>query len=325
MFTDMEGSTNLLSTRGFTESHEIIEGLRMKIIDEKVAEHAGRRIKGLGDGLMVSFGSSRHGVECALEIQKAIAEYSKQNPERKIRIRIGINTGEVVEEAGDIFGAAVNVAARVAGKAKGGEILVSDVVRSLVGPIAEIKLNYKSHFQLKGFPDRWRIHKVTPGEVDDHGATVVPTGDGFVGREQEQLDMRMVLDRAATGSGGIVFVAGAPGIGASRFAAEVAGDAVRKGWVVLGGAAPESAAGPLCPFPGRAQRRRRIRRSAEDPPGCGGRERTGARAGLVPCLAAEGPRDGRQSRGQRRQAARAALQGDLRLPNVVYQGAKGRC
>jgi class 3 adenylate cyclase len=246
MFTDMEGSTNLLSTRGFTESHEIMKAYET-IIDEKVAEHAGRRIKGLGDGLMVSFGSSRHGVECALEIQKAIAEYSKQNPERKIRIRIGLNTGEVVEEAGDIFGSAVNVAARVAGKAKGGEILVSDVVRILVGPVHEIKFDYKGAYKLKGFPDRWRIHKVTPGESPTM-TTVMPTADGFVGREQERLDMRMVMDRAATGSGGMVFIAGAPGIGASRFAAEVAGDAVSKGWVVLSGRCADQATSPMSPF-----------------------------------------------------------------------------
>jgi pilus assembly protein CpaF len=246
MFTDMEGSTNLLSTRGFTESHEIMKAYET-IIDEKVAEHAGRRIKGLGDGLMVSFGSSRHGVECALEIQKAIAEYSRQNPERKIRIRIGLNTGEVVEEGGDIFGAAVNVAARVAGKAKGGEILVSDVVRALVGPLAEINFNYKGAYKLKGFPDRWRIHKVTPGETATQ-TTALPTGGGFIGREQERLDIRMVLDRAATGSGGLVFITGSPGIGASRLAAEVAADAERKGWMVLSGRCAEQATAPYAPF-----------------------------------------------------------------------------
>ncbi|TMF80644.1 MAG: adenylate/guanylate cyclase domain-containing protein, partial [Chloroflexi bacterium] len=96
MFTDVEESTRLLSTRGFTASHEIMRAYET-IIDEKVSQHAGRRIKGLGDGFMISFGSSRHGVECALDIQQAIAEYSKQNPERKLRIRIGLNTGEVVE------------------------------------------------------------------------------------------------------------------------------------------------------------------------------------------------------------------------------------
>ena len=246
MFTDVEGSTSLMSTRGDTEAH-LMNRASESIIDEKVAEHRGRKIKSLGDGRMVSFGSSRHGVECALDIQRAIAEYSKQNPERKIRIRIGLNTGEVVEEAGDIFGAAVNVAARVAGKAKGGEILVSDVVRQLVGPVAEIKFDYRGAYKLKGFPDRWRLHQVTPGESTTM-STVVPTGDGFVGREQERLDMRMVLDRAATGSGGMVFIAGAPGIGASRFAAEVAGDAVRKGWVFLSGRCAEQVASPLSPF-----------------------------------------------------------------------------
>jgi len=247
MFTDMEGSTNLLSTRGFTESHEIMKAYE-SIIDEKVAEHAGRRIKGLGDGLMVSFGSSRHGVECALEIQKAIAEYSRQNPERKIRIRIGLNTGEVVEEGGDIFGAAVNVAARVAGKAKGGEILVSDVVRALVGPLAEIKFDYKGAYKLKGFPDRWRIHKVTPGESTTTMTAALPTGGGFVGREQERLDIRMVLDRAVTGSGGLVFITGAPGIGASRLAAELGTDAERKGWMVLSGRCTEQGVAPYAPF-----------------------------------------------------------------------------
>src|SRR5436190_1647873 len=164
MFTDVEGSTNLLSTRGFTESHEIMKAYET-IVGEKINEHAGRRIKGLGDGVMVSFGSTRHAVECALDIQRAITDYSKANPHRKLRIRIGINTGEVVEEAGDIFGAAVNMAARVAGKAKGGQVLVSEVVRQLVGPVAEINFTYRGHYKLKGFPDRWRLHEASPGAV----------------------------------------------------------------------------------------------------------------------------------------------------------------
>ena len=246
MFTDVEGSTQMLSSRGFTLSHEIMKAYEA-IIEEKITEHAGRRIKGLGDGVMVSFGSSRHAVECAIGIQRAITEYSKQNPERKLKIRIGINTGEVVEEAGDIFGAAVNVAARVAGKARGGQILVSDVVRELVGPVAEIKFGYRGRFKLKGFPDRFRLHDVTPGEAPSP-TPVLPSGDGFVGREQERLDIRMALDRAATGSGSIMFIAGDPGIGSSRLASEVAADAARKGWWVLSGRCAEQDIAPLAPF-----------------------------------------------------------------------------
>ena len=246
MFTDVEGSTQMLSSKGFTLSHEIMKAYE-SIIEEKIIEHAGRRIKGLGDGVMVSFGSTRHAVECAIEIQRAIGEYSKQNPERKLKIRIGINTGEVVEEAGDIFGAAVNVAARVAGKARGGQILVSEVVRELVGPVAEITFGYRGRYKLKGFPDRFRLHDVTPGEAPSP-TPVLPTGDGFVGRDQERLDIRMALDRAATGSGGMFFLAGDAGIGASRLASEVAADAARKGWWVLSGRCSEQDDAPLAPF-----------------------------------------------------------------------------
>jgi pilus assembly protein CpaF len=246
MFTDVEDSTKLLSTRGFTESHEIMKAYET-IIDEQVADHAGRRIKALGDGFMISFGSTRHGVECALAIQEAFAEYAKQHPERKIRIRIGLNTGEVVEEGGDIFGAAVNVAARVAGKAKGGQILVSDVVRQLVGPVSEMKFELRGRYKLKGFPDRWRLHQVTPGEVKE-APRLLATGDGFVGREQERLDIKLVLDRATTGAGGTLFLTGAPGSGSSRLAAEVASEAASRGWIVYGGRCAEQNGLPYAPF-----------------------------------------------------------------------------
>jgi class 3 adenylate cyclase/tetratricopeptide (TPR) repeat protein len=246
MFTDVEDSTKLLSTRGFTESHEIMKAYET-IIDEQVADHAGRRIKALGDGFMISFGSTRHGVECALAIQDAFAEYAKQHPERKIRIRIGLNTGEVVEEGGDIFGAAVNVAARVAGKAKGGQILVSDVVRQLVGPVSEMKFELRGRYKLKGFPDRWRLHQVTPGEVKE-APHQLASGDGFVGRDQERLDIRLILDRATTGAGSTLFLNGAPGIGASRLASEAAAEAASRGWIVYSGRCAEQNGLPYAPF-----------------------------------------------------------------------------
>ncbi|HYU64203.1 MAG TPA: ATPase, T2SS/T4P/T4SS family [Verrucomicrobiae bacterium] len=246
MFTDVEESTRLLSTRGFTASHEIMKSYET-IIEDKVAQHAGRRIKGLGDGFMISFGSARHGVECALDIQQAIGDYSKLNPERKLRIRIGLNTGEVVEEGGDIFGAAVNVAARVAGKAKGGEILVSEIVRQLVGPVSEMKFDFRGRYKLKGFPDRWRLHQVTPGEVKEV-PRLLSSADGFVNREQERLDLRMIMDRAAGGTGSVVFITGAPGVGASRLATEVAAESVARGWLVLSGRCLENNTEPYAPI-----------------------------------------------------------------------------
>jgi len=246
MFTDVEGSTRLLSTRGFTAYHEIMKTYE-QIIDEKLDEHAGRRIKGTGDGYMISFGSARHAVDCGIAIQQAIEEHGREKPEDRIKIRIGINTGEVIEEAGDIFGAAVNMAARVAGKARGGEILVSEVARQLVGPVAEMRFEYRGRYKLKGFPDRWRLHQVIPNEPKA-GPQELHTGDGFVDREHERTEIRQIMDRAATGAGALIFLTGAAGIGASRLASEAAAEASAKGWLVLGGRCLEENEAPYSPF-----------------------------------------------------------------------------
>src|SRR2546422_1040727 len=110
-----------------------------------------------------------------------------------------------------------------------------------------MKFGYRGRYKLKGFPDRFRLHDVTPGEAPSP-TPVLLTGDGFVGREQERLDIRMALDRAATGSGGMLFLTGAPGVGASRLASEVAAEAARKGWWVLSGRCAELETAPLAPF-----------------------------------------------------------------------------
>ena len=246
MFTDVEGSTRLLSTRGFNAYHEIMKTYEA-IIDEKLDEHAGRRIKGTGDGYMISFGSARHAVDCAISIQHAIESHGREHPDDKIKIRIGINTGEVIEEAGDIFGAAVNMAARVAGKARGGEILVSEVARQLVGPVSEMRFEYRGRYKLKGFPDRWRLHQVTPIEQKE-GPQELHTGDGFINRDHERADIRSIMDRASTGAGSLIFLTGPAGIGTSRLASEVAAEAAAKGWLVLGGRSLEEDGAPYAPF-----------------------------------------------------------------------------
>src|SRR5204863_10214810 len=98
---------------------------------------------------------------------------------------------------------------------------ISEIVRQLVGPVAEIKFDYRGRFKLKGFPDRWRLHQVLPGEIKET-PRIVTSADGFVDRHQERLDIRMVMDRAANGNGSLFLLTGAPGIGTSRLASEVA-------------------------------------------------------------------------------------------------------
>ena len=79
---------------------------------EQVARHDGRRVKSLGDGCLAVFTSPRRAVECAVAVQRA----ATSSP---LRVRIGLNTGEVTLADEDVFGEAVNAAARIAAKALG--------------------------------------------------------------------------------------------------------------------------------------------------------------------------------------------------------------
>ena len=85
----------------------------------------------MGDGFMASFGSAVAAVECAMALQRRLAERNT-SADQPIRIRIGMSAGEPIAEDGDLYGSAVNAAARIGAEAEGDQIVVSDVVRQLV-------------------------------------------------------------------------------------------------------------------------------------------------------------------------------------------------
>ena len=94
--------------------------------DPKIAEHHGRIVKTMGDGLLVEFASVVDALRCAAEVQAAMAERNAAVPcDYWIEFRIGVNVGDVVVEDGDIFGDGVNIAARLEGLAEPGGICVS--------------------------------------------------------------------------------------------------------------------------------------------------------------------------------------------------------
>lgn len=102
------------------------ESVRVELIDPAIERHHGRVVKGTGDGLLAEFASSVDAVECAADIQRAMAEREAETPrDRQIQFRIGINVGDIVVRDGDIFGDGVNVAARIESLADPGGILVS--------------------------------------------------------------------------------------------------------------------------------------------------------------------------------------------------------
>jgi adenylate cyclase len=103
--------------------------LRSGLIDPKITQFGGRLVKTTGDGLLIEFQSVSAAVECAIEIQKALAERSEDQPDDgRILYRIGINLGDIVIDGDDILGDGVNLASRLEGAAAPGGICVSDSV-----------------------------------------------------------------------------------------------------------------------------------------------------------------------------------------------------
>ena len=103
---------------------------RKELLEPLLAEHHGRIVKLMGDGVLCEFGSVVDAVACAVAIQRGMAERETGVAEdQKIRFRIGINTGDVIIEDDDIYGDGVNVAARLEGLAEPGGICVSGRVR----------------------------------------------------------------------------------------------------------------------------------------------------------------------------------------------------
>ena len=106
-----------------------LKGLRADLIDPKIAEHHGRIVKLMGDGMLAEFASVVDAVRAAVETQLAVTEYNSGLPEdKRIKFRVGINLGDVVIDGDDIHGDGVNVAARLEGMAEPGGICVSGMV-----------------------------------------------------------------------------------------------------------------------------------------------------------------------------------------------------
>jgi class 3 adenylate cyclase len=92
----------------------LLKAHRRELIDPKITEHRGRVVKTTGDGMLIEFGSVVDALRCATEVQVDMAKRNAEvRPDRRVEFRVGIHMGEVVVEDDDIFGDAVNVAARL--------------------------------------------------------------------------------------------------------------------------------------------------------------------------------------------------------------------
>jgi tetratricopeptide (TPR) repeat protein len=215
------------------------------IVRGQIAHHGGDEVLFMGDGFLASFPSVPEALESAVGIQRELEEHARTEPDRPVRVRIGLHVGDVTARDGTIYGQAVNAASRIAAHAAGGEILVSTDVREAAGA-AGIGFRDRGLYWLKGFPDRWRLYELEWG--DGAGARPAIGLGPFVEREDELADLRRSVEDAIGGRGGLVLVSGEAGAGKTRLTQEVDAEAERRGMRILVGHCVEQGSIPYLPF-----------------------------------------------------------------------------
>lgn len=131
LFTDMVGSTKLTQSVGDDAAQNTVRQ-HNAIVRAALAEHQGVEVKHTGDGIMASFAAPTQAIEAAAAIQRAVRDHNRSRPEQAFHLRIGINAGEPIVEDDDLFGTAVQLAARVCAEAEADGVMVGNVVRELV-------------------------------------------------------------------------------------------------------------------------------------------------------------------------------------------------
>ncbi|HEX9259897.1 MAG TPA: adenylate/guanylate cyclase domain-containing protein, partial [Acidimicrobiales bacterium] len=157
VFSDIEGSTRRAEQLGDEAWMELL-GFHNRLVRRQVERAGGYEVKAQGDGFMLAFPSARSAILCSMEIMRALEVHGRSRPNDALRVRIGMHTGEAIEEDGDLFGKPVVLAARIANQASGGEILVSSLVREIVESRGDLIFGASREVELKGLVGRHLLH-----------------------------------------------------------------------------------------------------------------------------------------------------------------------
>ncbi|MEH6470247.1 MAG: adenylate/guanylate cyclase domain-containing protein [Halopseudomonas sp.] len=130
MFTDLADSTALTEQLGDQESARLIVH-HNHLVRSLIARFQGQEIKFTGDGFHISFDSVSDSIACAITLQQSFAEHNRQQPQRPLRLKVGLSAGCPVAVDNDLFGSVVNLAARLCQRAGCGRILASARLKEL--------------------------------------------------------------------------------------------------------------------------------------------------------------------------------------------------
>lgn len=160
LFSDIEGSTELNHRLGDAAWVRLLAA-HDAVVRARVERYRGQVVKTAGDGFMVAFRDAEAACRAAIGVQRDLARSLDPRLRRSaVRVRIGIHTGTVVSRDGDYFGRNVAMAARVADKAVGGEVLASVAVAEALDEDAAVQLVKAADVELRGLPGRHELFRV---------------------------------------------------------------------------------------------------------------------------------------------------------------------
>jgi class 3 adenylate cyclase len=228
MFCDLVGSTSISAGLDAEDWRDLV-GSYLDAASAAVTEMGGHVAKKLGDGLMALFGypvaqenDAERAARAALPIQRALGEVNRKNAgsgKPALNARIGIETGPVVvDAAGEIYGDAPNIAARVQALAEPGTVVVTAQVQHQIAGLFVAEERGSHH--LKGVPEAVMLFQLVRASGGGRRAGqrhLTP----LAGREEEIAILVRRWERARQGDGQLVLIVGEPGLGKSRLVEEL--------------------------------------------------------------------------------------------------------
>ena len=213
LFTDIEGSTKLLHELGDDYADLLAEHRR--VLRDAFASHDGVEVDTQGDAFFVAFARATEAAAAATEGQRALAD-------GPVRVRMGIHTGEPIRTDEGYAGMDVHRAARIAAVGHGGQVLVSQTSRDLIGD--QVELHDLGAHRLKDLTEAQRIFQLGEGEFPPlkslNRSNLPITATDLVGRDQELAELCGLLSNGSR----LVTLTGAGGSGKTRLALQVAAE-----------------------------------------------------------------------------------------------------
>src|SRR5947207_5244590 len=239
LHADVEGSTQLLRELGREMYAVVLDGQRA-LLRESAATERGVVVDSEGDGMLVAFPSARAALAAAVATQRALAGARWGDDRISVRVRMGLDSGEVMLRSQSYIGVPLHRGARICQAGRGGQVLLSAATRALVGNELPdgVEVQELGAVALDGFAEPEELFQIVSDDLPDSAGTprVRPRQprNRILERQSEVGALEAIVADARHGSGTVAVVEGPAGIGKSSLLEAARGYALKGGVTVLG-------------------------------------------------------------------------------------------